>query len=390
MVGTISDGLMRPYSTNFLQKLLLLHALPFGVAIAQPVERDWSEDPKSKLVHCALFSKGSQYHQYENSNYAERPEAADLGNGEHFSEDKWLRINRYYCERFFSEDPRDRFITMRSGVHWYDKREFFHESELVSVDYWRTRYIYEKSDPSYVGSELMMPEEEIELDRLVGYNAYMLGDRMDNLYQFSDDGYYLDRKIQIRWRIKYLPEHSSEGNVYAADALKIFLIDESGRYLPQGLPAANSQQYRFNCERRSNGGVSCGYGPKNPAPIPIGVGEGGMRFNGVVRNISPEFTPLKIEADRITIARRLSHGEKFWLDDRQEVDVNNFFFYADFDDPIRPVYFAPGVLLRDRPKGYTRAPSEQDFIDKEVCLTDCPSDTEWQFSGIRKRIEAHP
>lgn len=373
-----------------LLAVMAVLALFSSTAEARSIERDRNEDPNSTEPHCMIVSKTSSYHQYRGTRSVEFPKAADLGKGKLLDGGEWLRINRYFCERFFSKDPNDRFVTRRGSLNWYDKNEFYHESELIPVDHWRTRYVYSKSSTSYLGSELVARSAELSLDRLLGFGAYMIGSRYENLLQFSDDGYYYDRAENIRWRLVYVPNLKFGIDIHSVDEPIILMIDETGRYLPSSVPIVNSQQYTYHCERQGNAEVSCGYGLKT---IPSNTGapdQRGLRFNGAIRNISAGFTPMKIESDKVTITRRLSHGEKFWLDDRHEVDVNNFFFYADFDDPIRPVYFAPGVLLRDRPKGYERAPRNEDFINREVCLTDCPSDTEWQLSGIRKRIEAHP
>ena len=334
--------------------------LYYSAAQAELVERDWNEDPGSTAPHCMIYSKTSHFHEYKKNKSVSLPTAIELGVGKLYTGGRRLRINRYFCDRFFSKDPLDRFVARDGGFYWYDKNEFFHESEAVSIDHWRTRYIYSKSTPSYVGSS--------------------------RCSVFSND-----RENNFRWRLMYMPNFKLGAEIGSADKPRIIMIDETGRYLPRGgLPAIGDVRYGYSCGLMDKVGVSCGYGSTHISPISADADGGSLNYNGPIRDISPGFTPMKIESNKVTITRRLSHGEKFWLDDRHEVDVNNFFFYADFDDPIRPVYFAPGVLLRDRPKGYERAPRNEDFINREVCLTDCPSDTEWQLSGIRKRIHSWP
>lgn len=384
----LSMNLVAYTSVRIMALVMIVYS---SAAQAELVERDWNEDPNSTEPHCMIFSKASYFHEYKNIKSVSSPKAEDLGEGKLFKGGIQLLVNRYFCERFFSGDPLNRFISRGGNFYWYDKNEFYHESEAISIDQWRTRYIYSKSSPSYVGSHLMMPEEEVALDRLLGFDAYMISDRYETLLQFSDDGYYYDRKDDFRWRLMYMPNFKLGDHIHSADRPHIILIDESGRYLPRGgLPRIGGLRYAYSCGLMDNGSLSCGYGLKDTSSNPVDVDDDSLNYNGPIRDISPGFTPMKIESDRVTITRRLSHGEKFWLDDHHEIDVTNLFFYADFDDPIRPVYFAPGVLLRDHPKGYERAPRKEDFINREVCLTDCPSDTEWQLSGIRKRIEAHP
>ncbi|MEN5206955.1 hypothetical protein ABE493_02355 [Stenotrophomonas terrae] len=361
-----------------------------GDVPAGQFERSWSEDPRRGGLHCVILSRADSYHLYKNLGNLIRPQLNDLSDVELVSEKRGavVILNRHYCERFFSTDPQDQYVRKANDIYWYDKREFFHESELIPIDQWRTRYIYEKSDGSYVGSELMTPEDERELDRLVGYNAYMLGKSKNDLYQFSDDGYYFDRETQLRWRLMHLPGFDPNVEVHSSDEPSIFSIDESGRHLPRLVPLLRPQKYTVECKKMANGGISCGFARKDESAGTAAPPTD--RYSGAIRDISPKFSPLTIGLGRVTINKRLTHGEPFEMKDRYNSEVTDYFLYADFDDPIRPVYFAPGVLLRDQPKGYSKAPRKSDFINEEICLTDCPSDIEWQLSSIRKRIEAHP
>lgn len=393
MAYLVTGKNMSIWKPRFKVTALLLALVLLGQhenVLAAQFERSWNEDPRHGGAHCAIYSRADRYHRYKNARDLVRPQLNDLSEVELVDRrrGKKVLLSRHYCERFFSSDPQEQFVPMTNDIYWYDKREFFHESELIPIDQWRTRYIYEKSDGSYVGSELMTPEDELELDRLVGYNAYMLGGIKNDLYQFSDDGYYLDRETQLRWRLMHLPGFDPDVEVHSRDEPSIFSVDESGRHLPRLVPLLRPQQYTVDCEQMANGGISCGFARKDESAGT--AAPPADRYSGAIRDISPKFSPLTIGADRVTINKRLTHGEPFEMKDRYNSEVTDYFFYADFDDPIRPVYFAPGVLLRDRPKGYSKAPRKSDFIDTEVCLTDCPSDIEWQLSSIRKRIEAHP
>ena len=384
---------MSVWKQRFRAPALLAVLFFFGQnesALAWQFERSRGEDPMLGGPNCVIFSRADSYHHYRNVRDLTHPQLDDLSGVELVSAKRGraVLLSRYYCQRFFSSAPQDQFVPMTNGVYWYDKREFFHESELTPIDQWRTRYIYEKSDGSYVGSELMTPEDERGLDRLVGYNAYMLGGSKNDLYQFSDDGYYFDRETQLRWRLMHLPGFDPDVEVHSSDEPSIFSVDGSGRYLPRNVPLLRPQKYTVDCKKMANGGISCGFARKDESAGTAAPPTD--RYSGAIRDISPKFSPLTIGADRVTINKRLTHGEPFEMKDRYNSEVTDYFFYADFDDPIRPVYFAPGVLLRDRPKGYSKTPHKSDFINEEVCLTDCSSDIEWQLSSIRKRIEAHP
>lgn len=216
--------LMNSIAVNSLRVLLALSAFQSGEAIALAAERDWSEDPKRGDDHCLLISKTDQFHQRDGSKVLVNPLVSELDKEELVKGGrKWLYVNRYYCERFFSDSPSDRFIKRANDIYWYDKYEFFHESELVPVDHWKTRYIYSKSSYSYVGSELMRREREVELDRLIGYDAYMIGRRYEKLDQFSDDGYYYDRETRLRWRLMYIPSSRPGIDIHSIDEPRIIV-----------------------------------------------------------------------------------------------------------------------------------------------------------------------
>jgi len=393
MAYSVTGKNMSIWKPGFKASALLLALFLLGQhenVLAGQFERSWGEDPRLGGPHCVIYSRADSYHQYMNVRTLTHPLLSDLSGAEivRKSRGTGVLLSRYYCDRFFSSDPQDQFVPRTNHILWYDKREFFHESELIPLDQWRTRYIYEKSDGSYVGSELTTPEHELELDRLVGYNAYTLGRIKNDLYQFSDDGYYFDRETQLRWRLMHLPGFEPAVGTQPNDEPSVFTVDESGRYLPRGVPLVDPQQYALACEKKANSGISCGFALKKNSWLANATSF--ERYYGAIREISPKFSPLTISADRVTINKRLTHAEPFQMKNRYNSEVTDYFFYADFDDPIRPVYFAPGVLLLDRPKGYSKVPRKSDFIDTEVCLTDCPSDIEWQLSSIRKRIEAHP
>ncbi len=290
-----------------------------------------------------------------------------------------LRLNRAQCERFLNPNAQY-FSETYNDSFWYDKSEFIHESELVPIERWTTRYIYLNSYLSMMGSELMSREEEREEDRINSYAAYSQQRVRRGLSQFSDDGYYLDPETGIRWRIMrhpYRPPDDPE-----REFPNLTLIDESGRYLPLGLPSLSiGGRYRFQCTGHRSGGYSCGYGPTPEWKIQL-TGKDPV-YSDHIAYIPDTFSGLQITSDRITITRRVSYGEPFRRGPGEGSEVNHLFFYANFDDPIRPVYFSPGLLLKDvdslnrRPR-----PEPDDFVREEVCLTDCPDDIVWQVTRL--------
>lgn len=69
----------------------------------------------------------------------------------------------------------------------------------------------------------MRREREVELDRLIGYDAYMIGRRYEKLDQFSDDGYYYDRGTRLRWRLMYIPGFRPGIDIHSIDDPRIIM-----------------------------------------------------------------------------------------------------------------------------------------------------------------------
>lgn len=360
---------------------LLLAILPV-IATAQPTLRQHSPDPEAPPRACHVYSRNSQYHEYSSPGYRINPDISELSDRRLVPRPLRLRLNQAQCERFLN--PEIVLFSQKSeSSYWYKRSEFIHESELVPIEHWETRYIYENSYPSMVGSELMLREEEIEYDLVNSYAHYALDNLHTPLLQFSDDAYFMHPHTGTLWRIMRHPYHPPTPDDEDAH---LYAIDPSGRYLPQGVPIPSIGTYGYLCHQHDDGSYSCVYGikPKHKKSFRPG-------YFGRVNEIVEEFDPLKVEPDRITITRRVSKGEPFRYAPTEFSFIGELAFHANFEDPVRPVYFARGLLLRDskiveqRPR-----PRASDFIQQEVCLTDCPSDVAWQFSGRRRFDESHP
>lgn len=292
-----------------------------------------------------------------------------------------MRLNRAQCERFLNPES-EFFAPTRNSYRWYDKSEFFHESELVPLEQWTTRYIYVNSFPSMVGSELMPRGEEHAEDRARSYWMYSQQQFRRGLHQFSDDGYYHDLQTGIRWRIMRNPYRPADDPT--AEFTPLTLVDESGQYMPRGLPGISvGSSFGYRCDARPQGGYACGFVDKDPTVS--------VRWIGAINKITPELSALKVEPNQITITQRVSHGEPFVAPGIENDPLGFLFFYATFEDPIRPVYFAPGLILKDEHILQRRKrPRNSDFVQHAVCLTDCPADLNWQLSSRRRFDQSHP
>ncbi|MBN6152394.1 hypothetical protein JR065_18805 [Xanthomonas sp. AmX2] len=344
-----------------------------AAAASNAVLRLMDEAPNAIALNCVVTTRGSSHHEYTNPGRELNPTIEALPPPRLIERPFGLRLNKAQCDRFLAKREGEQlFSDTSNGYRWYERSEFIHESELIPIKRWTTRYIYYNTYLSYVGSELMQRKEEHRQDLLGSYAAYSLQTYKDRLLQFSEDGYFFDKETGLRWRIMMHPYRPPDDPLEP----RLTAIDESGRYLPRGLPGTPAgYAYRYSCMREEDGGYACGYSPKPSEREHLERSP----YSGRITQIKPTFTPVRIEPERITILKRVSPGEPFRYGADEWAVEDSLFFYANFDDPIRPVYFAPGLLLRDEKtvaKG--KLPKKSDFVQEEICLTDCPADIAWQ------------
>lgn len=207
------------------------------------------------------------------------------------------------------------------------------------------------------GSEIASATEELRTNSVSEIIVYQAAHVRDKIHLFSADGRYYDAANKRWW------------DLYLSPLGDLVLKDATGKYLPTGvddLPV----ELEFYCDPPQGDDTTCGYrmDPKWVA----------SSTPAHLIQSPPSFKPVRIEADKIVLTQRLS---TFSYVPRKEGadDIDNYVFLADFDDPIRPVVFAPGVLFNPKakpnPKGKYRP---QDLYDKEVCIADCPDQLELQ------------
>lgn len=365
--------------------VLALSVTQVNYVWAEPIQREPDSSPTSYLVYCKVYARGYEYSEYSSRQRLPHPKADDLEFKRLVERPLGLRLNQSQCNEFLDADESHQFFFALTDNHkWYRRSEFIHESELIPIERWTTRYIYNNWSLSHVGSELTTRSREHWLNLHEGYLNYALPNLRNGLMQFSDDGYitYFDDGGG-RWRIMrhpYRPLLSSDLRP------RFIVVDESGQYLPSGMPTPNAgPEFKYSCSLYDVDKYSCGFSPTPSARLD------GVYFFGRINTFTAEFSPLRIEEDRITIVQRVTNGEPFEIPESKGSVQDSLFFYANFDDPVRPVYFAPGILLKDlKNPTFGRTPKKSDFVQYEVCLTDCPSDISWQYASRRGRDEAHP
>lgn len=359
-----------------------VNAIP---VLANPIPRRPDVSPTSGLEYCLVYTRNNEHNEYSNLDGVIHPSLDDLALRLKGERPLVLGLNQLQCEGFLDKRASDEFFFSLSNVqHWYRKSEFIHESELVPLDRWTTRYIYNNSYLSHVGSEATTRKQEKRLDLYRSYTSYSLPNVRHGLIQYSDDGYFrYTGDGGGRWRIMRHPNRPPNASELDPN---LYAIDESGRYLPDGVwgPSVGSR-FGYNCSVYDQDKYSCGFGPRPDEDL------SGVYFYGRITQFTAAFSPLKIGPDRITITQRVSKGEVFHRRETKDLVQKNLFFYADFEDPIRPVYFASGILLRD-PENLSlgNPPRKLDFVQHQICLADCPGDISWQYEYRRRRDTAHP
>ena len=149
--------------------------------------------------------------------------------------------------------------------------------------------------------------------------------------------------------------------------------------MPRGMPSIKYRLYRYHCTED----YVCGYQRNEEPLVPMSA------WMGDVSAMRSRFSPVRIEHDRITILQRVSTGEPF--SPNEHAGDAKLVMHATFNDPVRPVYFAPGLLLKDTAVIEHRpVPRSKDFVEKEGCVTDCPGEVDWQYGGKRRFNESHP
>ena len=248
------------------------------------------------------------------------------------------------CERFF--DPAVTRVT--DGPLFYDKADLIHEKDLPRIRHWKTRYVYWNHTFTAQGGETGSHKKELTIDSSLEIEAYQAATIRNNLLMFAPDGRYFHPETQTWW------------DMYLSDRGTITLRDPTGVYFPTGYEVPNG--LKLDCKSAES---DCGYF----------VSDSSAKYvSGTTRLLQnlPDFRPVKVLPDQRFLTQRLSSLTKF-------KSFDSFLFYATFDDPIRPVFFAPGVLFKSKAKPNARGRyPKSDLVNQPVCLADCPDQLKLQ------------
>jgi len=263
------------------------------------------------------------------------------------------------CAKFRSSS--EKLITTNGGPLWFYKSDFIHEDDLKRITHWKTRYWYANMTADNRGSEIASVSEELRTNSVSEIIVYQAAHVRDKIHLFSPDGRFYDAENKLWW------------SLYVSPLGKLVLKDATGKYLPTGIDDL-PVELAFYCDPQQGENIACGFRMESKA-VPFSTPERLIQA-------PPDFKPVRVELDKIVLTQRLSSLSTYVnpeIPETKDFPISNYVFLADFDDPIRPVVFAPGVLFNPKakpnPKGKYRP---QDLYDKEVCIADCPDQLELQ------------
>jgi hypothetical protein len=270
----------------------------------------------------------------------------------------------------FTAAKADGLFNISQRRSWYRKSDFITADKLERVDRWTTRYIFRRTALSGAGAELGVNPNMLSLGEEIA--AYRASTIRQGLFMFTPEAHWIDTERNVRWEIRRTPTG------------RLALVDPSGEYLTVVKPVFN-RAYQPKCETDSQDKLVCGLvwrnqiceGRKELNRPNDGYGDDCSReaqqnkevtYGRLIRMYGrPESHHPGIEfgPERVVISRR-------YVLSRRDPNQHYLDFYARFDDPIRPVFFAPGTLFSAKATPHAGKPKPGELIMKSVCLADCP------------------
>jgi len=276
-------------------------------------------------------------------------------------------LDKDECEKFLTT-PQDGLFNIAYSRSWYRRSDFVTYDELTRIDRWTTRYVYRRTALSGAGAELGINENMLSLGEEI--EAYRANNIRSGLFIFSPDAHWVDMDRGIRWEMRVTPTG------------RLVLGDPTGTYRVQA-GAVFNREFPSSCERDADSRLVCGLQWRNSTCEEV---RDMSKANEYIRRIceptnrksienregrialfdNEDWYPgIEIKPDKIVISRRYSYA-------RKNINQKYLSFYARFDDPIRPVFFAPGLLFTDTAKPHPGKSKPGERVMKPVCLVDCP------------------
>jgi hypothetical protein len=281
-----------------------------------------------------------------------------------------IQLNTDECTSFLAA-PSDALFNVAYQRSWYRRSDFITASELTPIARWTTRYVYRITALSGVGAELGLNENMLSLG--MEMDAYRASRIRDGLFVFSPDAHWIDTERQVRWKMYLTPTGG------------LVLIETSGKFAVEA-NASFHRSYPMSCEKSDIGQWVCGLRfsmgscdlfAKTRKPDSMAAKECEPEKRRATEetvgrialwdlDLNPDWHPgITIKPDKIIISRRYAYS-------RRDPNQTVLSFYARFDDPIRPIYFTPGLLFTDKAKPHPGKSRPGERVMTPVCLVDCP------------------
>jgi hypothetical protein len=276
-------------------------------------------------------------------------------------------FNEDQCKAYLAGSAEYAEPEFANGHLRYRRTDVIHEDDLEPVYKWETRYLYVNE----YGADLTPIEETTEkMRRQWAVEAEIKAYQADTIREgtrqlFTPDGRYFNQETGTIWKM------------YLSPMGDIVMKDTTNKYLPIGAPGYWPGLSPV-CHRDAEHRAICGYiaitglGKPNENPP---ITEGRLSID------EKESPAMRIGKDKVTLLQRLGT-----LAGAKSLSNETFNFFANFDDPIRPVVFAPGVLFKKGVKAKLddKFPASS-FVDQEVCVADCPDQLKLQEQWINAK-----
>lgn len=267
-----------------------------------------------------------------------------------------LLLDDKACAEF--DNGKDPIVFIGRGT-WVAREDFMQPEQMERIHRWTTRYAFDM-EVIRAGSYSEIGDERI-LTSGFEIDAYRVDHIRRNLHLFTPEGHWLDERDGYRrWELRRSPIG------------RVWVVDPTGKYLAAA--EVFDRYYQPRCERDDHGRWTCGlieWDRQSTCNVRVQAdsARGCLEWAKIHKTGSPVSQEgaleghykVDVRTDKILIGARQTKG-----------DIWSLKLYANFDDPIRPVIFKPGVLFQPHAKARKGRPPASELVMRNVCLADCP------------------
>jgi len=270
------------------------------------------------------------------------------------------------CQNYLS--GKEDFVEPKYGRGHvrYRRIDLIHENDLEPIYKWETRYVFINNyEFDVTPIEYTTHSQRLTATLTNEIDSYQAEGVAEGTRQlFTPDGRYFNRETGTIWKM------------YLSPMGDIVLKDTTNKYLPIGSPGT-WPGIRIQCRRDEQKRAICGYAASDGANFTPDA----PPYENRLSTLNADTPVIRFRPDKVTLLRRLGS-----LGGPEDLRLATYSFFANFDDPIRPVVFASGVLFKKGVKARVdgKYPASS-FVDQEVCVADCPDQLKLQEQWINAK-----